>query len=232
VPTWKDCGRRVRSCRLIPLAAVLAVLSAFAFACGAAQQGGGPPPARLSSPPSPDATRTVVGASTRPDAAPRAGRSPLRAGVRPLPPSPPVRLSIPAIGVDTSLMRLGLAPEGAMAVPPGRFPAGWFTGSPTPGSAGPSVIAGHVTYNGPGVFFRLGQLRPGDRVRVSRRDGTTVTFAVMTVQQYAKDAFPTAAVYGFSADPELRLITCSGDYDHAHHRYDDNLVVYARMLPR
>lgn len=217
---WKRNG----SGSLFTLAALLAVLSVLAFACAARPQGGAPPPPRLAAP------AAAAPATASPAAPTRTARSSPRTQVRALPPSPPVRLQIPAISLDTPLMRLGTGSDGAMDVPPGRFPAGWFTGSPTPGSAGPAVIAGHVTYNGPGVFFRLGQLRPGNRVRVTRRDGKTVVFTVTAVQEYPKDVFPTAAVYGFTGDPELRLITCSGDYDHAHHHYADNLVVYARML--
>ena len=92
------------------------------------------------------------------------------------------------------------------------------------------MIAGHVTYNGAGVFFRLGQLRPGAPIEVTRQDGRTATFAVTAVQEYPKNAFPTAAVYGATDDAELRLITCAGDFNPAQHHYVDNLVVYARMV--
>ncbi|HUX71136.1 MAG TPA: class F sortase, partial [Cellulomonadaceae bacterium] len=66
--------------------------------------------------------------------------------------SAPVRLQIPAIGVDSSLMALGLNSDGTMQVPPSGFPAGWYTGAPTPGEIGPAIIAGHVDWNGPAVF--------------------------------------------------------------------------------
>lgn len=217
-------GGSSKSRSLLALAALLAVLSILAFACAARPQGGAPLPPRVSGP-----TGVGTGGESTPAAPRRTGSLP-RPPVRALPSSPPVRLEIPAISLDTPLMRLGPGSDGTMAVPPGAFPAGWFTGSPTPGSAGPAVIAGHVTYNGPGVFFRLGQLRPGDRVRVTRRDGRTAVFSVTAVREYPKDVFPTAAVYGYTPHPELRLITCSGDYDRAHHHYADNLVVYARML--
>ncbi len=137
---------------------------------------------------------------------------------------------IPSIGVDASLVQLGLTSTGALEVPSGPVPAGWFTGSPTPGADGPSVLAGHVTYNGArGVFFRLGALRSGALVEVKRGDGVTAVFTVTSVASYPKDTFPTGIVYGHTDGPELRLITCAGDFDPVHHYYPDNLVVSARL---
>lgn len=142
--------------------------------------------------------------------------------------SPPAGLTIPAIGVQTSLVRLGLTAAGALQVPASTAVAGWYDGSPRPGAVGSSVIAGHIdSYAGPGVFFRLSSLRPGDLVYVRRADGTLVVFRVTGVRQYPKDKFPTAAVYGPVPDPELRLVTCGGTFDRALGSYLSNTVVYA-----
>jgi hypothetical protein len=141
---------------------------------------------------------------------------------------PPVALTIPAIGVQTSLVHLGLTPAGALAVPPSTSVAGWYTGGPRPGAIGPAVIAGHIdSHTGPGVFFHLPQLRPGNRVYVRRADGTLAVFRVTAVRSYAKDRFPTLAVYGPTPDAELRLITCGGAFDPQTGSYLSNTVVYA-----
>ena len=82
-------------------------------------------------------------------------------GLRRQPPSPgrvarPTALDIPAIGVRTRLVRLGLTASGALQVPASAAVAGWYTGSPRPGAIGSAIIAGHIdSYRGPGVFFRL-----------------------------------------------------------------------------
>ncbi len=66
----------------------------------------------------------------------------------------PVRVQIPAIGVNSELISLGLAAGGGLQVPPSGFPAGWYTGGPTPGQPGPAVIAGHVDWDGqPGAVL-------------------------------------------------------------------------------
>ena len=140
----------------------------------------------------------------------------------------PASLIIPSLGVQANVIGLGLTASGALAVPTSTAVAGWYTGSPSPGAIGSAVIAGHVdSRHGPGVFFHLAQLRRGDRVYIRRADGTLVVFRVTSVQMYAKDGFPTLAVYGPVPDPELRLLTCGGTFDLATHSYLSNTVVYA-----
>jgi sortase (surface protein transpeptidase) len=147
---------------------------------------------------------------------------------RPAPVSRPVALTIPSIGVQTSLVGLGLTASGALQVPGSTAVAGWYTGSPRPGAVGSAIIAGHIDSKaGPGVFFRLSSLHLGDRVYVKRADGTLAVFKVTVVRQYAKDSFPTAAVYGAVPDSELRLITCGGTFDYATGSYLSNTVAYA-----
>ena len=147
---------------------------------------------------------------------------------RSVPVGAPVALTIPSIGVQTSLIHLGLTAGGTLQVPSSTAVAGWYTGSPRPGAVGSAVIAGHIdSVSGPGVFFRLSALRPGDRVYVRQANGTLVDFRVTAVSKYPKDSFPTTAVYGAVPDPELRLITCGGTFDYSTRSYLSNTVVYA-----
>ena len=140
----------------------------------------------------------------------------------------PVALTIPAIGVQTKLVDLGVTNAGTLQVPASTAVAGWYTGGPRPGAVGPAVIAGHIdSHVGPGIFFRLSQLRPGDRVYVQRADGSLALFRVTEVRSYAKDHFPTLTVYGPTPDAELRLITCGGIFDPSLGSYLSNTVVYA-----
>jgi sortase (surface protein transpeptidase) len=127
-------------------------------------------------------------------------------------------------------MNLGLRADGSMQVPPGGFPAGWYTGGPTPGERGPAVIAGHVDWNGPGVFYRLQDLRPGNQVMVTRADGSKPVFRITQVGQYLKDQFPTKLVYGNIDHPGLRLITCGGTFNTQTGHYEENLVVFANLV--
>jgi sortase (surface protein transpeptidase) len=148
------------------------------------------------------------------------------------PPVPePIRLIIPSIGVRTRLVHLGLTSSGALQVPATTAVAGWYTGSARPGAIGAAVIAGHIdSVTGPGVFFRLRLLRPGDRVYVRRAGGSLAVFEVTAVHSYLKTRFPTQAVYGPVPAAELRLITCGGTFDYATGHYLSNVIVYASLV--
>ncbi|GHF33661.1 LPXTG-site transpeptidase (sortase) family protein [Amycolatopsis bartoniae] len=144
----------------------------------------------------------------------------------------PTWVDLPSIGARSSLVPLGLNADRTVEVPPVDQPlqAGWYRYSPAPGDVGPAVILGHIDGNHQqGIFWRLHDVKPGDRVQVGRADGSTLTFEVTKVDQVAKSEFPTDAVYGDTADPQLRLITCGGAYDAAHHNYLDNVIVYAKL---
>lgn len=144
---------------------------------------------------------------------------------------PPVRVVVPALGVDTEPVALGLQPDGTVEVPDSGEQVGWYTGAPPPGAWGPAVFVGHVDWAGrPGVFHRLGHLRPGAEVRVVRADGSTAVFRVTAVERYPKERFPTEAVYGAIDHAGLRLITCGGRFDRARRSYTDNVVAYAVLV--
>lgn len=145
--------------------------------------------------------------------------------------SDPVVVSIPRLGVRSGLERLEIDAAGAMEVPRDAASAGWYALGPTPGALGPAVIAGHVTWDQvPAVFFRLGELRPGDRVTVAREDGKQAVFSVSRIATYPKTRFPTRAVFGGLDHAGLRLITCGGEYDDSTRRYPDNVVVFATLV--
>jgi hypothetical protein len=144
--------------------------------------------------------------------------------------SHPVAITIPSIGVRSTLVDLGLDSSGALQTPPDPGVAGWFSRGASPGALGPAIIAGHVTWNrAPAVFYRLGSLRRGDRVAVTRKDGSTAVFIVNRVARFSKSRFPAGEVYGPIDHAGLRLITCGGTYDWKRHTYVDNVVVFARL---
>ncbi|MHB8669043.1 MAG: class F sortase [Acidimicrobiales bacterium] len=161
--------------------------------------------------------------------------SPSEHGPEALAQSAPSWIRIPAIGVMSGVRALGLSHDGELEVPaPGALyddPA-WYRYSPTPGSPGPAVISGHrdSAASGPSIFYRLGELRRGDRILVGRADGTVAVFSVDGVREYSKDHFPTRTVYGDTDRAALRLLTCAGAFDHSSGRYLDNLVVFATLV--
>lgn len=140
----------------------------------------------------------------------------------------PVAVSVPSVGLSSSLVAIGVDTTGALVPPADYDRAGWFAAGPAPGAVGPAVLAGHVdSRSGPAVFFRLKDVEPGDEVLVDRSDGSTVAFTVTRVAKYPKTDFATEEVYGPTVDAQLRLITCGGKFDRSRRSYTDNIVVYA-----
>ena len=138
----------------------------------------------------------------------------------------PVAVSIPSLGVTSSLVGLGLAADGTVQVPASVDQAGWFTGGPKPGQIGAAVILGHVdSHTGPGVFYRLGELAAGAAVIVRTTTGD-VRFVTQRIEQVPKDRFPSDAVYSSGPEPDLRLVTCGGNFDRSSGHYEDNVVAF------
>ncbi len=213
-------GRRARVARTQVLAGAVALLTTAAVTAGYASQSHAVRPAPV-----------PARSSTAPAAGPVAGVAPATVTVPPMSRSTPVRVQIPAIGVDSRLMDLGLGSDGAMQTPQTGFPAGWYTGGPTPGQLGPAVVVGHVDWAGhPGVFYNLRELKTGDQVIVGRTDARKAVFRVSRVEAFAKDAFPTHEVYGNVDHAALRLITCGGSFDQQAASYRDNIVAFADLV--
>lgn len=142
----------------------------------------------------------------------------------------PSSVEVPSIGVQSKLIKLNLNADRSLQVPQSYTLAGWYTKGAKPGEKGPAVLVGHYdSVDGPGVFYRLTELQPGQTVRVPRADGTVATFAVDRVERFSKGQFPTERVYGKVAKPELRLITCGGAFNYRTRHYEDNVVVFASL---
>jgi LPXTG-site transpeptidase (sortase) family protein len=153
--------------------------------------------------------------------------------LEPLSRSAPSRLIIPAIGVSAPVITVGVQRNGQMAVPElaDADRAAWFRHGPVPGEPGTAVIVGHVdSQDGPAVFYRLKELRKGNLITVTRRDGELVRFKVSSVVTVSKAKFPAEKVYDLTDRIELRLISCGGPFDRATQSYQDNVIVYAKLV--
>ncbi|MFJ4780301.1 class F sortase [Streptomyces sp. NPDC088762] len=199
-----------------PLFAAVLLAAALTGCGGAATTTGAPPAAGSAAPP-----------AVTPTAAPAA-----TASAAPLPASVPVRVRIPAAGVDASpLLTLGLAADGTVEVPSvaDGDKIGWYGKGVTPGETGPAVLIGHFdTARGPAVLKDVSRVHTGDEITVSRTDGSTAVFRVRELEQVDKKRFPTDKVYGNTTRPELRVITCGGEITDGHR--PDNIILYADLV--
>ncbi|MET9426674.1 class F sortase [Streptomyces sp. NPDC003036] len=152
----------------------------------------------------------------------------------PLEPAGPTRLEVESLGIAAPVVARGLDATGAVDPPPYETPrtVGWFGAGSEPGTDGAALFVGHVdTETEPAVFYGLSSARPGERVRVTRTDGSTAEFTIEDVQVFARDEFDPKKVYGQRRPgrAELRLITCGGTFDRASGAYTANVVVSAYL---
>jgi sortase (surface protein transpeptidase) len=178
---------------------------------------------------SPDPVTTTTTPTPTPTTIPAAPA--LSTGFPTSPPAvTPAVVRIPSVGISSQLIRLGLNPDNTIEVPKNFALAGWYIYRAVPGEPGPSIIAGHIdSKSGPAVFYRLKDVSAGAIVEVERTDGSTAVFTVTGKEQHSKNAFPTEQVYGPTASPELRLITCGGSFNRSTGHYTDNTIVFAKL---
>lgn len=148
-----------------------------------------------------------------------------------LPRSQPTKITIDSVGISAPIISVGKLKDKTMETPYSRTNTGWYKYSPTPGEKGPSVIVGHVDWiDGPAVFYNLKSVKKGAKVVVTRKDGKKAVFKTYKTEQYSQNKFPTKKVYGNTDESELRLITCSGEFDRTTYTYNKNIVVYAKLV--
>ena len=141
----------------------------------------------------------------------------------------PVALRIPAIGVEAPVKPAGVEADGEMEVPGNVSEVGWYKYGSAPGESGSAVLAAHVDLagSGPGVFFDLRLIEPGDIILIDLDDGTTLAYRAEARTVYDKDDLPTDAIFSREGPSVLTLVTCGGGFNRTLRSYDSNVVVYA-----
>lgn len=142
-------------------------------------------------------------------------------------PSPPVRISIPSIGVNSRVVSVGVNAAGEMDVPDGATQnVGWYTYGTVPGEIGSAVMDAHVY----AAFKNLKSLQVGDRIYVADTSGTVREFSVIKSVVYALTNVPMEGIFTDARGKFLNLITCEGRYHAAKGTYSHRRVVYAKLI--
>jgi sortase (surface protein transpeptidase) len=145
-------------------------------------------------------------------------------------PGIPVRLRIPALGIDAKTEAVGYSGS-QMAVPSSAWDTAWFKFGPRPGMPGNAVIDGHLdTATGPAIFLHLGALHDGDLLFVTDSSGVEREFRVTALASYPWNNAPLKSIFGSNAEAHLNLITCAGTWYSQEQNYDQRLVVYSTLI--
>jgi LPXTG-site transpeptidase (sortase) family protein len=207
---------------VLATAVLVALASAVVWVLAGNLGGGSPAPELLAVPTAaPRATASLTSAA-KPTTTP--APSPVTA--------PPVRLLIPAIGVDAPVTVKGLQPDAVMDVPDGPEDVAWYNFTARPGMGGNAVLSGHLDYHnyGTAVFWRLKELREGDIVEVRLADGSVLRYRVFLKLSYDARMAPVSEIVGPTSKEVVTLITCGGTFDSGSRNYSDRLVVRAERI--
>jgi LPXTG-site transpeptidase (sortase) family protein len=191
------------------------------------------PPSTVATPPSSVASPTTTPAEPRPAAtlpvSPLAAQLPPRLSAIPPDTAPvaPAELWIGDLTLWAPIVPVGFEADGQLEIP-GETEVGWYRFGSSPGSAGSTVLAAHVSWNDTiGPFFRLAELEPGAVIKLELTDGTSRQYQVVERAQYGKTELPAERIWTRAGDETLVLITCGGDFNRRIDRYTDNIVIYA-----
>jgi sortase (surface protein transpeptidase) len=142
--------------------------------------------------------------------------------------APPVRISIPAIGLDTEIVPVETDPDGAMSAPSDPDTVAWYSLGPGLGIGGNVVLAGHVDWGGRlRAFGLLRTLSEGDLVTVWDADGDSESYLVQSSDWVEADGAALEEIFGHQESPTITLITCGGTFDPWAHQYVHRLIVRA-----
>ena len=143
----------------------------------------------------------------------------------------PERIDLPG-GANTAVVPVATVGN-ELVVPEDPTKVGWWDGSSYVGDPyGSTVIAGHVDVfdRGIGFFFRLWNIKVGERVVLSAGD-VHQAYKITTVRQVPRtDLVDDAQVFDIAGPPRLVLITCAGEFRPDRGGYSRNLIVVARPV--
>jgi hypothetical protein len=148
-------------------------------------------------------------------------------------PGLPVRLVIPAIGVDAAIQDVGMSWSGVnIGVPTNFTDVGWFKYSALPGAPGTAIIDGHLDgkYVPQAVFYNLQKLNVGDAVNIIDTSGTILQFQVVASKVYDYNASTTDIFAMNATGTRLDLITCAGDWLPGQKSYNQRIVVFTQLV--
>lgn len=148
----------------------------------------------------------------------------------------PSRLSIPSIGVDAAVQRVGITSQGNIGAPSIYNDVGWYIYGAKPGDPGNAIIDGHRNdgIGLPGAFWRLPEVKIGDEVNVTTLGGDVISFVVTKIDTYDADNVPKDRIFPSESKSSksistLTLITCAGRWVPLSKTYDKRVFVTAEL---
>ncbi len=152
----------------------------------------------------------------------------------------PTRIGIPRIGIDASIVVMGLDADNYPDVPNSGAEVAWYTFTAPPGRGSNAVFSGHVDwyYWGmpvEGVFYHLRELQIGDQISVDLEDGSQLRYKVTGNVAVSYDDPNVIDVMDPTSKDVITLVTCGGtwqrDYSNPNGgNYSHRVIVRAERV--
>ncbi len=152
----------------------------------------------------------------------------------------PTSIGIPSIGVEASILVMGLDTENYPEVPNSGDEVAWYTFSAPPGRGSNAVFSGHVDWYywgqpAEGVFYHLRELEIGDDITLDLEDGSRLRYRVTGNVATSYNDPNVVDVMDPTSKDVITLITCGGtwqrDYSNPNGgNYSHRVIVRAERV--
>lgn len=139
----------------------------------------------------------------------------------------PARLQIQSANIDSSIERVGIDKDGKMQAPSSAKIISWYQFGALPGERGNMVLSGHKDSAwGPGVFYTLSKVKPGDEIKITSADNKEYTYLVNHSSEYRSEDLPIREIFDEQKKSiQIFLITCAGSFDIFNKKYDKRILI-------
>ncbi len=148
----------------------------------------------------------------------------------------PVSVSIPSLGINAPIVPTTTSGTGAnkqLLIPANIHTVGWWDNSSPPGTAGTTLLAGHVDWygQGPGALYHLVSIQAGSQIQLKTSTGAVSNWIAGPAKLESK-SYVASTHWTSTGAPTLVLVTCGGPFNATDGQYLDNVVVKASLVGR
>lgn len=148
-----------------------------------------------------------------------------------VPADEPRAIYIDKLGVSARVLPMGRNADNSLQAPINIYDAGWYTSSAKPGQPGATLIDGHSGLSVPGIFSRLGDLEPGDHIRVETGGRATRNYEVVKRDVVDRDDVNMSELMiPHGADRGLNLVSCTGAWDSRAGTASQRVLIFAKEI--
>lgn len=146
----------------------------------------------------------------------------------------PKEVIIKSLGISANVISVGVDVSGHLETPKNWDEVGWYSKGSKPSEIGNLLLSAHYddNYGNPAVFWKLKNIKTGDKVSVLDSYGRIYDYKVTNVFYISiNDPDRTGVFEPYKKDAAvMTMITCGGVWSTTAGTYDKRLVVNAELI--